>query len=406
MFYKVYVCGPTVYNHVHIGNIRPILSIDLVLKAARNLGKNFQFVHNITDIDDKIIQRALQENVSEKEIAQKYTIEYFWILKKLNIDTISKIEFVTQNLIYIENFIENLISSKNAYKDREGNVWFDVEKNKKNYGLVSNQKLENMKYQETEYLKRHQADFSIWKNTIDGIRYKTKFGYGRPGWHTECCALIYKNFGSEGVDVHGGGVDLTFPHHENENIQFFALTGNNIAKKWVHSGMLNLNGVKMSKTFQNVILAKNFLQEYDPDVLKFIILINSFTGIINIDDNLIHNVNKIINKIKKIYFNNYKNHHFILPHYQDVYKRAMNLLLELNFSDFMTLIHKLIKESATDFKSNGTLVKIFNDLEFNFKKFDYKKYLEMMKKWEKLSKEKNFTESDLIREILIKEGIF
>ncbi|VEU76034.1 class I tRNA ligase family protein [Mycoplasmopsis columboralis] len=406
MSYKIYVCGPTVYNSVHIGNIRPILTMDLILKAARNLGKNFFFVHNITDIDDKIINRAIAENTTEEAIAHKYTQEYLELLKLLNVNTISKIEYVTENLEYIQNFIKSLVLSKNAYADAQNNVWFDVIKNKHNYGKVSKQKLENMVFEDTNYSKKHQADFALWKQTQKGVQYKSIFGNGRPGWHTECCVLIYKNFGSSGVDLHGGGMDLTFPHHENENIQFQALTGNPIAKKWLRTGTLNLNGIKMSKSLNNVVLAKDFIQTHGADIYKFILLNNSVTGIINLDENTIHNANKIILKIRKIYFKLFNLQVRNAEFNTEIYNQAMNAILELNFSKFMTIVHELIKGSANDLVLAFTLKQIFDTMNFEFKDFNYAECVQLYSQWEQLNKEKKYSESDAIRNILIKKGVF
>lgn len=410
MKYNIYLCGPTVYNHVHIGNIRPILSMDLILKAFKILGKDFYFVHNITDIDDKIIARAIQENVSEKEISSFYANEYLRLLKKLNIDTISKIEYVTENLGAIENFVKALLLSKNAYKGEGSNVWFDVLKNKDIYGQVSHQKIDNMVFEDNNQNKRFMADFALWKSTDIGIKYKTEFGLGRPGWHTECCALIYKNFGSQGVDIHGGGMDLTFPHHENENVQFQVITRNPIAKKWLRIGMININGEKMSKSLNNFILAKDFLDKYHPDVLKFIILLNSYTGIINIDENLIHNINKIMNRIKKIYFsvqlylfNNQGQK--LTAYYEETYKKAMTNLSETQFNHFMTIVHELIKQSAKDIVSAKTLIKIFDDLKFGFSQIDYPKYIKIYDQWQQLLSKKEFIKADELRSILIEEGL-
>ncbi|UUM19570.1 MULTISPECIES: class I tRNA ligase family protein [unclassified Mycoplasma] len=406
MFYKIYVCGPTVYNSVHIGNIRPILSMDLILKAARNLGKKFYFVHNITDIDDKIINRAIQENVSEKQIAQKYAQEYLSLLEQLNVNTISKIEYVTENLQHIDKFIKNLIISKNAYIDTDKNVWFDVGKNQEQYGSVSNQKLDNMIFEDTQYQKRHPADFALWKTKTPGVQYPSSFGNGRPGWHTECCVIIYKNFGSQGVDVHGGGTDLIFPHHENENIQFQSLTGNKITKKWLRTGTLNLNGIKMSKSLNNVILAKDFVNIHGADVYKFILLMNSITGIINLDDNAINNANKLINKITKIYFKIFKSQISNILYDQEIFKQAMGFILELNFSKFMNLIHDLIKKANNNPVYAITLIKIFNSMDFNFQNINYQEYLILYKQWEVLNSQKKYEQSDQIRSLLIKKGIF
>ncbi|WP_426460999.1 class I tRNA ligase family protein [Mycoplasma hafezii] len=406
--YKVYVCGPTVYNDVHIGNMRPIITMDLILKAARFLGIKFEFVHNITDIDDKIINKALSEKVSENEIATRYGNKYLELLKDFNVDTISKIEYVTENLNTINDFIQELINSENAYYDEQKNIWFDVAKNKANYGQVSNQKLDNMQFEDQSYQKRFPADFALWKNTNVGITYKLGIGTGRPGWHTECAALIYKNFGNAGVDVHGGGMDLTFPHHENENIQYLALTNQSIAKEWLRTGQINLNGEKMSKSLQNVILAKDFLNQYPADYLKTIFLLNSFTGLINIDDNLLNNVTKLHKKIKKIYFNAALQKLDVTKNEKtDIATNILRMIFERKFSNFNKSVNDLIKKINTE--NNPTdmqdLITIFNQLGYQFKDFEYSKFVATYQEWKELVAKKDFANADALRDILAKNDL-
>ncbi|WP_036453101.1 class I tRNA ligase family protein [Mycoplasma buteonis] len=405
---KIYVCGPTVYNDVHIGNLRPILTVDLILKAARYLGVDFYFVHNITDIDDKIINRALNLKISEQEVAQKYTDRYLALLKSFNVDTISKIELVTENLSTIETFIQQLLKTENAYIDNRNNVWFDVKKNEDNYGTVSNQKITNMIFEDEKYSKRFAADFALWKNTEVGIKYDLSFGAGRPGWHTECAALIQKNFGTNGIDIHGGGMDLTFPHHENENIQYFALNKVELTKKWLRAGQLNLNGEKMSKSLQNVILAKDFLKQYPADYLKTFFLLNSLTGIINLDDNLVNNVKKMHQKIKKCYFLAFQNKIDVTKIYDsENVKDLIQSIYNCRFSDFNAKINSLLKSINREQKADDLkdLVSVFNILGYDFLNFEYQKHLDIFETWKELVANKKYEESDLLRKILLEAEI-
>ncbi|QIW62245.1 class I tRNA ligase family protein [Mycoplasmopsis gallinacea] len=402
---KIYVCGPTVYNDVHIGNMRPILTIDLILKAARYLNKPFTFIHNITDIDDKIIKQASLSNITEKELSTKYANAYLDLLNTFGVDTISQVEYVTENLDLINDFIAKMVASGDAYTDKDGNVWFDVAKNKDNYGSVSNQKYEALLKNNSDFEKQNSNDFALWKKTQIGVTFDSPFGKGRPGWHTECATLIYKHFNDEGVDIHGGGMDLTFPHHENENIQYLSVTGNKIAKNWLRTGQINLNNEKMSKSLQNVILAKEFLLKHSPDVLKMIFLSNSITGIINIDDNLINNSLKTINKLKKIFFR-------ALVENNDASfdKAKAELIFEKlfagKFSDFLFEVNNLIKEANTgNLISQNTLIEIFTVLKFELASFDYAKYINIYHQWKEELANKNYEQSDKLRNILMENQL-
>ncbi|MFV8468875.1 class I tRNA ligase family protein [Mycoplasma sp. SK341A] len=406
---KVYTCGPTVYNDVHIGNLRPILTMDLILKAHRALGNEFNFVHNITDIDDKIINKAIATNQSEQEVATFYANKYLELLQKFNIDTITHLEYVTANMDLIVAFIQKLLDLGAAYQDSEGNVWFDVIKYQNHYGVVSNQKIENMISEENEYsnLKKSPIDFALWKKTKVGVVYDSPFSKGRPGWHTECAVLIYKHFGQEGVDIHSGGMDLTFPHHENENIQFYALTNQPIAQNWLRTGQINLNGMKMSKSLQNVILPKDFLQNYSPDVLKTIFLQNGFTSEINIDSNTLESVNALINKIKRLYFAAYLDQINLKDYDVELFVQAMQAIANLRFSDFNKLINEIIKQAnkTKEAKYFATVMQIFNALGYEFNQIDFASYANIYHQWKELLAQKNYQAADQLREVLVNNNL-
>ncbi|MFV8472921.1 class I tRNA ligase family protein [Mycoplasma sp. SH20] len=406
---KVYTCGPTVYNDVHIGNLRPILTMDLILKAHRALGNEFNFVHNITDIDDKIINKAIATNQSEQEVATFYANKYLELLQKFNIDTITHLEYVTANMDLIVAFIQKLLDLGAAYQDSEGNVWFDVIKYQNHYGVVSNQKIENMISEENEYsnLKKSPIDFALWKKTKVGVVYDSPFSKGRPGWHTECAVLIYKHFGQEGVDIHSGGMDLTFPHHENENIQFYALTNQPIAQNWLRTGQINLNGMKMSKSLQNVILPKDFLQNYSPDVLKTIFLQNGFTSEINIDSNTLESVNALINKIKRLYFTAYLDQINLKDYDVELFVQAMQAIANLRFSDFNKLINEIIKQAnkTKEAKYFATVMQIFNALGYEFNQIDFASYANIYHQWKELLAQKNYQAADQLREVLVNNNL-
>lgn len=410
---KIYVCGPTVYNSIHIGNIRPIVTIDLMLKAAKMLGIEYKFIHNITDIDDKIIDRAISTNTSEQEISKKYSKEYLEILKTLNVDTITSIEYVTDNIGLITSYIEKLLKNKNAYLDQNNNVWFDVHSCQKEYGKISNRLLEDMVFDESENsnLKQNPADFALWKKTTKGIKFDSPWGPGRPGWHTECVVLIDKHFKKEGVDIHGGGVDLIFPHHENENIQHFSLFKKQLAKKWLRTGQINLNSVKMSKSLGNVILAKDFLaNDKNVDLYKLIILSSKFSAPLNLTDELFANVEQVLKKYKKTYFKSLlilRENKFILEQNEEL-KNILKDLFDLDFSTFNlkinTLIKDLNKESSTE---KAYIFKTITELiHFNFTNENYiNEFIKIFDQWNYFIGKKEYQEADKLRQILMENNL-
>ncbi|UUD35375.1 class I tRNA ligase family protein [Mycoplasmopsis caviae] len=417
---KIYVCGPTVYNDLHIGNMVPILTFDLMLKAYRSLGKEFKFIHNITDIDDKIINRAAQLNISEQELSQRYTDAYLELLECFGVDTISKIEKVTSNINEIVDYVKQQVKEKNAYIDTEGNVWFDVKKFQGHYGCVSNLKLDKMQFEEQNQDKKFEADFALWKKTKVGVTFKTgdqNIAIGRPGWHTECAVLVQKHFGKDGLDIHGGGMDLTFPHHENENIQHFALYGRDITKNWIRCGQINFEGEKMSKSLGNVILAKDFIKQYDPFILKLIILNSKISAPINVTSEFIENMQTIEKKYKKVifsFFTNFGTNVFVnqkppLMRSNAKFIKIINSLKEGNFSDFNFHLNEQIKEYNKS-KNLETAKVIFSILEVIHplltKVSNYENELELFTKWTVLKEKKDYIEADKIREKLMKSGLY
>ncbi|WP_406617117.1 class I tRNA ligase family protein [Mycoplasmopsis adleri] len=408
---KIYLCGPTVYNSPHIGNMRAVITYDIMLKSRRILGEKFCFVHNITDVDDKIINRAIQENKTEKDISNFYTEEYFNLLKNLDVDTITHIEKVTENMDVIINYIKKLVDSKNAYVDNEGNVWFDVAKNRDAYGMVSNQKLENMIFEEQSTSKKYEADFALWKQTTKGIKFDSIFGKGRPGWHTECCALINKHFGSDGVDLHGGGMDLTFPHHENENIQHYSLFKKPLVKEWLRCGQINLDGVKMSKSLGNVILAKDFLKTYSPTVLKLIFTNTKLTANINITEDMLNNMIQLENKFQKLifkFFTTFKNINLIDVKSEQVVK-MLEAISNGNFSDYNFILNEEIKQfnKTKSLENAKNIFSILNVIHPELTRFTrYEEALSQFDEWRCLVDKKDYLEADKIRKILMEKNFY
>lgn len=240
----MYVCGPTVYNFMHIGNSRPIIFFDVVARFFKYLGYKVTYVSNFTDIDDKIIARAEEEGISESEVSEKYIKEISETYNRLNIIPHDKNPKVTENMQEIIDYIGILITKGGAYVS-DGDVYFDVSKID-NYGVLSSQTIENLiqgARVETNDKKKNPVDFTLWKETLTGLRWKSPWSEGRPGWHTECVVMINNIFKGK-IDIHGGGLDLKFPHHDNEIAQSMCSHDHTIANYWMHNGRIDLRDRK------------------------------------------------------------------------------------------------------------------------------------------------------------------
>ncbi|WP_341491337.1 cysteine--tRNA ligase [Mesomycoplasma ovipneumoniae] len=394
--FNVYLCGPTVYNHVHIGNLRSVIVFDFLVSLWKYFGKKVNFVQNITDIDDKIIEKAMELGLTEAELSQKYILEYFNVLETFNVKKPDKIIKVTEILDKIIDYIVELKYKNFTYFNENGDLVFDASKIA-NYGVISQQKVHNL-YQNNRQTKSVN-DFVLWKKTKKGVLFDSPFGLGRPGWHTECSAIIYNHFEKNSVDIHGGGVDLIFPHHENENAQHFALTNESISKKWIRVGFVNFNGKKMSKSIGNIIFAKEFAKKYDPDVLRSIFLSINPSVPINLTDELIQNHQKLITKYKKIYFDWILNPKEIE---KSTVEQILLLIEEQKFSNAIFLISNLAKQ-----RKNSEIVFIFKLLRFSFTKKEINSEdQENIQIWKKLLEQKKYEEADKYREKLWKRFIF
>ncbi|MEW6095992.1 MAG: cysteine--tRNA ligase [bacterium] len=266
---KMYVCGLTPYSDCHMGHTRCYVTFDIIRRYLEYKGYEVTFIQNFTDIDDKIIERAKQRNTSCDELAKKYIDEYFKYMDKLGIKRATSYPKVTEHIQEIIKVVEVLIEKGSAYQV-EGEVFFEVG-NFKEYGKLSGRSLDEMIHGtrfEVDARKKAPADFSLWKSAKEGEPcWDSPFGKGRPGWHIECSAMAIKYLG-ETFDIHGGGRDLMFPHHENEIAQSESYTGKQFANFWIHNGMVTLNEEKMSKSLGNEFLIKNVLEKYSPDAIR------------------------------------------------------------------------------------------------------------------------------------------
>ena len=398
---RYYLCGPTVYNKPHIGNYRPIMTFDILIRAKRFLGEEIYFLHNITDIDDKIINKALEENKTEKEIAKYYEEYYLSLFKVLNIAMPTKLVRVTEHLNDMYEYIQEMLDNGSAYQIGT-NVYFDVKKYENEYGKVSNQVLANLvKDSEDSKNKRYFADFALWKDTEVGVKYDSPFGKGRPGWHTECSCFINKYFKGETLDVHGGGIDLIFPHHENENIQHFAINKKPIANTWLHFGTINYNNEKMSKSLGNIINFDTYLEKYLPDSYRLLMLTVSYSKPISVTDTLLESINsqlkKFISLYNKVQLENIKQEIDL-----NIINEILNNVSNLDFA----IAYKKILNLFKDKNKSSTFFKLLEILGFVFinnkiSQEDKTLYLN----WKELVNDKKYDEADKIRNKLIEKGI-
>jgi len=270
---KMYVCGPTVYNYIHLGNARPIIVFDTLARYFKYRGYDVTYIQNFTDVDDKIIKRANEEGISVKEVTEKYIKGFFEDIEPLNISDDIVRPKVTENIPEIIEIIKKLINEGFAY-EKDGNVFFEVKKFEE-YGNLSNQKIDELEIGARVDImeeKNNPLDFALWKRKKEGEPYwDSPWGQGRPGWHIECSAMAKKYLGDT-FDIHGGGQDLVFPHHENEIAQSRCAYHGNFANYWLHNGFIQVNGDKMSKSLGNFFLLREILGKFPGNVVRLFIL--------------------------------------------------------------------------------------------------------------------------------------
>jgi len=270
---RMYVCGPTVYDHAHIGHARSAIVFDVIRRWLEFRGYDVIYVRNYTDIDDKIIRRAQEENIPWRDVAEKYIKSYEEDMKALNVKEPTYKPRVTEHIEEIITMIEGLIEKGHAYQS-DGDVYFSVESFPE-YGKLSKRNVKELLSGariEPGENKRNPLDFALWKSSKEGEPgWESPWGYGRPGWHIECSVMSMKYLG-ETMDIHGGGLDLIFPHHENEIAQSESYTGKTFARYWIHNGFVMVNREKMSKSLGNFFTIKDILKEFSPDVLRFFLL--------------------------------------------------------------------------------------------------------------------------------------
>ena len=293
----MYVCGPTVYNYAHIGNARPMIVFDVLKRLFEAEGYSVTYVSNFTDVDDKIIKKAAEENTTEAVIAQRYIDAYQEVRTLLNTELPDITPRVTETMDKIIEFIDKLVKTGHAY-EANGDVYFSVE-SVPTYGEISHQHLDQLEAGariETNDQKKNPYDFALWKKTDMGIKWNSPWGEGRPGWHTECVVMINDNIG-DCIDIHGGGMDLKFPHHENEAAQQEAMHGNTLANYWVHNAMVNIDGQKMSKSLGNTMWAKDVVLSLGTNLTRWLVSSVHYRKGLNFSDETIETARKELDKV-------------------------------------------------------------------------------------------------------------
>ena len=424
---SIYICGPTVYNHAHIGNTRPMIVFDVLRRTFEYLGNDVTFVSNYTDVDDKIIKAAKAEGITEKELTDKYIKAYEDVRAGLNIEDPTYKPRVTETMPEIIDFIQALIDKGYAYEvDRD--VYFRVTKVKE-YGMLSGIKVEDLiagasdrTLSVDDKKKESTTDFALWKKTDEGIQFDTPWSKGRPGWHTECVVMINKLFKDGKIDIHGGGQDLKFPHHENEIAQSMAYNGHPIANYWMHNQMINIEGIKMSKSLGNVLWAKDKIVEFGCNVFKWLMLSTHYRNPLNMTEKVIVGVRKEVSKVENATKNAslYLQVNHVPAH--DYKKETVDAMVnaledDLNTSLALTQILDQVKvlnqvmrvrEKDNDVIATeyATLVKMGDVLGFLFEGTKLSEEdIALYEEWNAYKKEKNFDEADRVRKELTERGI-
>ena len=420
---SMYVCGPTVYNYPHIGNMRPVVVFDTLRRFLTYVGYKVTYVSNFTDVDDKIIKEAQKEGKSEKELTEYYIGEFIKVTTAIGSQIPSITPKVTEYIQKIIEYIAKLVELDAAYVV-DGDVYFRVSKIK-DYGSLSKINIDDLIVGariEENSKKENPLDFVLWKTTTEGIKWDSPWGKGRPGWHTECCVMIDSIFPDHLIDIHGGGYDLKFPHHENEIAQSEAMHGNKIAHFWMHNAFINIGNEKMSKSLGNVIYAKDMVEQYGGAVTRLVILNAHYRQPVNFTDETVQAASQEINKMQSAYKLlalylqvNKINMDEGKPVYIDKFLESM--ADDLNTANALAELYNLVKESnqtirsrEIDFVKLNNQFKTLNDmfyilgLNITYVKMTPEDH-ELYQAYIAAKSEKNFAKSDDFRQKLIEKGI-
>lgn len=429
---SMYTCGPTVYNYIHVGNARPMVVFDTLRRFFIYMGYDVKYIVNFTDIDDKIIKKANEENVTIGEISDKYIAAFLEDAEGLNLYEEKTIhpratEYVDEMIGFIEGLME-----KDAAYNVDGNVYFDVSM-AKNYGKLSKKNIDDLvsgSRVEISEEKKSPMDFALWKKVKESEpSWDSPWGKGRPGWHIECSVMSRSLLGDT-IDIHAGGEDLQFPHHENEIAQSETLTGKTFANFWMHNGMLNIENEKMSKSKGNFLLVRDIKKEYDLETLRFFLLSAHYRSPINFNREV---MDQTVNSLDRIY-NAKKNLEYLIENsskeeidssdeklsqeldgFKDYFIKSMED--DLNTADAITSIFELVKFANLNLDENSSkkliersyklLCELSGVLGILYKEDDIleEEILKLIEKRSQARKDKDYKLSDEIRDLLKEKGI-
>lgn len=412
---NMYVCGVTVYDYCHIGHARAYVAFDMIRRYLEYLKYNVNYIQNFTDIDDKIIKRANEAGVSIEEITRKNIAAYYEDVRALNIKDASTYPKATDNIPGMIDHIQQLIAKGFAY-EKDGEVFFRVN-NFKEYGKLSNRKLEDMEAGtriDINTNKENPLDFTLWKPAKENEPYwSSPWGKGRPGWHIECSVMSLKEAGIETLDIHGGGKDLIFPHHENEIAQSEALTCKPFAKYWLHNGFVRIDNEKMSKSLGNFFTIREVLKKYDPDVIRFFLLATHYRSPINYSDQQLDEAKKGLLKLKQTIKNNISGISIISPDQKnlDNYKNKFMDYMDDDFNSAgaIGVLFSLATETNKQQSADGA--KLLKELGDILGIFYYEKeetvppeILELITKRNEARNNKDWAAADKLKAEIIAQG--
>lgn len=429
---KMYVCGPTVYNFIHIGNARTFVIFDTIRRYLEYKGYKVSFIQNFTDIDDKIINKANEEGITLKEVAERYIKEYYEDADALHIERATCNPRATEFVDEIIKFISELIDKGYAY-EVDGDVYFNT-KSFKEYGKLSGQNLEDLQSGariDVDERKKDPMDFAVWKNKKPGEpAWKSPWGEGRPGWHIECSCMSSKLLGDT-IDIHAGGMDLVFPHHENEIAQSEARSGKKFANYWMHAAYLNINNKKMSKSLKNFFTTREILEKYDAEVVRMFLLSAQYRTPLNFTEELLNSaklsMDRLYNSISNLenLYDEVKSEKLsdeeskcikIIDEYKEKFESRMDD--DFNTADAISVIFELIKDVNINVNINSSkelityaldtirkLGKPLGILQKTTKKSIEDEVEELIEKRQEARKNKDFKLADEIRDDLSARGI-
>ncbi len=421
----MYTCGPTVYDFAHIGNFRAYIAADLLKRYLKYKGYKVKQIMNLTDVDDKTIKASQKSKIPLKTYTKKYIGAFFEDIKKLNIDPADKYPKATEHIKDMVSMIKILMKKKYAYKGKDGSIYYDISKFK-NYGKLAHIKLKDLKastrIKQDEYLKEQAHDFALWKtwSSEDGnVSWNTNIGKGRPGWHIECSAMSMKYLGPS-FDIHTGGRDLIFPHHENEIAQSEAATGKKFVKYWFHNGWLLVNGKKMSKSLGNFYTLRDLLKKYNASAIRYVLLSKHYRQELNFTfnglkaaENSISKLRDFVKRLEEIKNTKGNSASELITKVKKQFEAVMDDDLNISLAlaailRFVSDVNKLKLNKSNAAKVKKIILKFDNVLGLDLgkpKTILDKKIKELIKKRERARKKKDWKAADKIRTELKKKEI-